>query len=167
LWLCERGLGAALCVYHKTLHLSQDEKFQVNTRCADLAEIHQRSWFVLPPVQEHYFRSKNISYKSPPPFRQDCWSSARGTSMDLVYPKPNSKLFIPRDGSGKAGSAVFQLAHQNPGTTVYWYLDGNYLGSTRKTHQLPLSPASGKHRLTIFDESGESLEEAFEVLSDL
>jgi penicillin-binding protein 1C len=167
LWLCERGLGAEVCLFHRTLHLSQDEKFQLNTRCANLAEIHHRPWFVLPPVQEHYFRSKNISYKSPPPFRKDCASSAQSASMDLVYPKPNSKLFIPRDGTGKAGSAVFQLAHQNAGTTVYWYLDGNYLGSTRKTHQLPLSPASGKHRLTVFDESGESLDETFEVLSDL
>jgi penicillin-binding protein 1C len=167
LWVSPRGLETAACSFHKNLHLSMDESFQVNTQCAPLSEIRNRSWFVLPPVQEYYYREKNLSYKIPPPFRNDCWASATPRAMDLVYPRPGSRLFIPRDITGESGSAIFQLAHRNNGAIVYWYLDGNYLGSTRRNHQLALNPSSGKHKLLLVDESGESLEESFEVLSKL
>jgi penicillin-binding protein 1C len=167
LWMDERGLATLPCTYHKKLHLSADERFQVNTQCAAISDIHEKSWFVLPPVQEYYYRSKNLSYKNPPPFRPDCWGSVNSRMMDLVYPKPGARLFIPRDHSGSAGGAVFQLAHRNSGSVVYWYLDGNYMGSTENHHQLAVMPPSGKHRLTLIDESGETLEESFEVLSDL
>jgi penicillin-binding protein 1C len=167
LFLCARGLETASCAYHKTIHLSKDEKFQLNSRCASLSEIEDRSWFILPPVQEYYYRTKNLSYKTPPPFRNDCWPSTRIRTMDLVYPKPGSRLFIPRDATGEKGSAIFELAHRNNGSVVYWYLDGNYLGSTRKSHHFAINPPSGKHKLTLIDGDGDSIEEVFEVLSEL
>ena len=84
--------------------------------------------------------------------------------MDLIYPKPNAKIFIPRELDGKLGSAVFELAHRNPSTKVYWHLDGHYIGSTQKSHRLPLKPTLGKHILTLVDENGESMEQVFDVL---
>lgn len=167
LWMAHRGLEAPACTYHKKIHLSPDRKFQVNSQCAALNDIITNTWFVLPPVQGHYYRAKNLSYKIPPPFREDCWGSSTVKAMDLIYPKPGSRLFIPRDITGNSGSAVFQLAHHNSHTVVYWYLDGKYLGSTKNSHQLSLNPPSGKHKIMVVDERGESLEEDFEVLSEL
>lgn len=167
LWLTKRGLGAPACTYHRKIHLTKDHRYQVNSQCARVSEISSASWFVLPPVQGHYYRAKNISYKIPPPFRSDCWASSGTRPMDLIYPKPGSRLFIPRDITGNSGSAVFQLAHHDSRTVVYWYLDGNFMGSTQNSHQLSVSPPSGKHRLTVIDETGQSLEENFEVLSDM
>jgi penicillin-binding protein 1C len=46
-------------------------------------------------------------------------------------------------------------------------MDGNYLGSTQTTHHLALNPPLGKHILTIIDDSGESIEEGFEILSNM
>jgi penicillin-binding protein 1C len=87
--------------------------------------------------------------------------------MELIYPKPSSKVYIPRELSGKTGNAVFHLAHRNPGATVHWHLDGNYLGSTKSRHQLPVNPGKGRHKLVLVDDNGESLEEHFEVLSSM
>ena len=105
------------------------------------------NWFILPPVQEYYFRTKNLSYKSLPPFRNDCQASSSVVSMELIYPKPSSRIFIPRELNGNLGATVFQLAHRNPNSTVHWHLDGTYLGTTQKRHHLALNPEEGKHKL--------------------
>jgi penicillin-binding protein 1C len=160
-----RGLQSSACLYHKMIHISANGKFQVHSECEPMEKIVQQPWFVLPPLQAYYFRAKNFSYKPAPPFRSDCASSSSLASMDLIYPKPDSKIFIPRDLDGIAGKVVFELAHRSPGTIVYWHLDGNFVGSTKGTHNLPLHPSQGEHFLTVVDEHGESLNFAFNIIS--
>ncbi|HKZ36117.1 MAG TPA: penicillin-binding protein 1C, partial [Chryseolinea sp.] len=161
------GLKTASCPFHKLIHITANERFRVHSQCESLEKIVQANWFVLPPLQEHYFRSKNLSYKVVPPFRNDCQVPSTLTAMDLIYPKRDSKIFIPRELNGVAGNVVFELAHRNPDTIVYWHLDGDYLGSTKGSHHLPLNPGEGKHFLTVVDEAGESLDYSFVVISDL
>jgi penicillin-binding protein 1C len=62
--------------------------------------------------------------------------------------------------------AVFELAHRNPQTLVYWHLDDVFAGTTQNIHQLGLNPSKGKHILTLVDENGETLSLTFEVLSE-
>ena len=163
-WVTKAGLQTPPCPYHKRIHLSSDKKFRVHSECESFDQMVDINWFVLPPVQEYYFRQKNASYKALPSFRSDCQPASPLASMDLIYPKPNVKIFIPRELDGKLGSAVFELAHRNPSTKVYWHLDGHYIGSTQKSHRLPLKPTLGKHILTLVDENGESMEQVFDVL---
>jgi penicillin-binding protein 1C len=166
-WVVKRGLETGVCKNHKTVHLSKDMRYQLHSACSDVSAMRHVNWFVLPPVEEHYYRSKHAGYKTLPPFRQDCQTESFGAEMDLVYPKPNARIFIPRDLEGNAGSAIFELAHRNEKTLVFWHLDGVFIGSTKKVHRLPLNPPEGKHILTLFDESGQSLEEHFTVISHM
>jgi penicillin-binding protein 1C len=85
--------------------------------------------------------------------------------MDLIYPKPNSKIFIPRDLNGLSTQVVFELAHSDPGAVVYWHLDGSFIGTTQGKHNMPLNPPYGEHLLTIVDENGESINHSFSVIS--
>ena len=87
--------------------------------------------------------------------------------MDMVYPRPHARIFIPRDLDGQPGSAVFELAHRSSDASVFWHLDGTFIGITRKNHRFALNPAEGKHRLTLVDSQGESVELQFEVLSKM
>jgi penicillin-binding protein 1C len=87
--------------------------------------------------------------------------------MDLVYPKPNARLFIPRDFDGKPGNSIFELAHRDQNIAVFWHLDGTFIGSTKRVHKLPINPPEGMHVLTLVDESGQSIEEQFTVISGL
>lgn len=166
IWIAHTGLQTVACQFHKMVHLSPDEKYRVHSECSPMDQMRSLSWFVLPPVQEYYFRSKNVSYKSLPPFRKDCTNPSTVASMDLIYPKPNAKIFIPRDLDGELGNAVFEVAHRTSSATVYWHLDGNFIGSTKKSHHLGLAPAKGNHVLTLVDEFGESLERSFTVMSN-
>lgn len=163
-WVIKAGLKTLPCPYHKKIHLSSNKKFRVHSECESFDQMVDINWFVLPPSQEYYFRQKNASYKALPPFRGDCQPASPLASMDLIYPKPNAKILLPRELDGKLGSAVFELAHRNPSTKVYWHLDGHYIGNTEKSHRLPLKPTLGKHILTLIDENGESMEQVFEIL---
>lgn len=157
------GLKTQACTYHKIVHLTKDLQHQLHTNCAPLESMAHVAWFVLPPVQAFYYRDRYLSYKTLPPYRKDC-EQGGSVQMDLIYPKLNARLFIPRDIEGNPGHAVFELAHHNPSATVYWHLDGAYLGTTRKTHHFPINPGEGKHKLTLVDEKGQSLERQFEVV---
>jgi penicillin-binding protein 1C len=164
-WTIKSGQNSGLCSFHKKIHLTATKKFRVHSECESLDNVVHVNWFVLPPLLEYYFKEKNLTYKPLPPFRADCQPASSIISMDLIYPKLNAKIFIPRDLDGKSGSTIFELAHRNATTTVYWHMDGEFIGSTKKIHHMALNPAQGKHVLTLVDESGETLERQFEIIS--
>jgi penicillin-binding protein 1C len=164
-FVTRQGLQSGACPFHRLVNLAPDGKFRVHSECEPVDKIKQSVWFVLPPMQEYYFRTKNFSYKVLPPFRKDCQNASLLASMDLIYPKPDSRIFIPRELNGTEGKVVFELAHRNPGTVVYWHLDGNFVGSTTGSHHLPLNPAKGRHFLTVVDENGETINSYFDVIS--
>ena len=159
------GLQSAPCRYHQNVHLSLDGKYRVHADCESISRIKSVSWFVLPPVQEYYFKSKNLSYKILPPLRGDCVNPTSVPSMDLIYPKANATIFIPHELDGRLGSALFEVAHRQPSVTVYWHIDGNYLGVTRGSHRLAVSPDPGRHILTLVDDQGNILEQQFSVIA--
>jgi penicillin-binding protein 1C len=166
-WIPESGLKAAVCPYHHLLHLDASGQWQVNSDCESPASMQHRAWFVLPPVEEFYFKSKNPSYQSPPPFRPDCLASQtaqHNLPMQLIYPKHPTQIYVPVDLDGKLSSTVFRAAHRKPDTEIFWHLDGAYLGSTQTFHQMALQPAVGKHKLTLVDKDGYRLEQAFEII---
>jgi penicillin-binding protein 1C len=165
-WVAEAGLSSKPCTYHRTIHLSDDGKHRVHADCQPVNTIRHTSWFVLPPVQEHYYRTKHISYKPVPPLRKDCATAGSVAAMDLVYPKENARIFIPRELNGSRGHSVFELAHRNPASRVYWHLNGTYIGSTQNLHQMAINPGPGKHVLILVDQAGEPLERHFEVFSN-
>lgn len=164
-WIVKAGLNTSACQFHKVVHLSKDKRYRVNTTCASIDEMKTTSWFVLPAVQEYYFKSKNLSYKSLPPYRQGCDNPAAIASMDIIYPKSNSKIYLPRNLDGIVSNTIFEVAHRSPSATIYWHLDGHFMGSTKKSHHFALAPAEGSHRLTLVDENGEVLERTFKILS--
>ena len=167
-WVPKTGLKAAMCSYHKLLHLDAQEQWQVHSDCEEPANMVHRSWFVLPPLEEFYYKSKNPAYQPPPPQRADCMDASAGQGtyhpMQLIYPKTRTRIYVPVDLDGKRGQTVFQVAHRKPETEVHWHLDGSYLGSTVSFHEMALQPEIGKHLLTLVDKDGYRLEEEFEII---
>jgi penicillin-binding protein 1C len=160
-----QALSARPCTYHRRVHLSQDGKHQLHANCANLHEMQTASWFVLPPVQEYYYRQRNSSYHQLPPYRPDCVNPAAVPAIDLIYPRWQSRIFLPRALDGAAEHTVFQAVHRDPAAIIHWHLDGQYLGSTQKSHKWSLRPTQGAHLLTLVDAAGETLERPFFVVS--
>ncbi len=164
LWGVKTTLRLKTCTYHQMLHLDSTKTWQVHSQCeAPNTMIHQ-PWFVLPPVEEHYFKSKHPSYKIPPSFRSDCASDAT-VAMQLIYPKNFAKIYLPVDFDGKLSSTVFSVAHRSTNQLIHWHLDENYIGTTQHFHRMALQPQTGVHLLTLVDEQGNRLERTFEILT--
>lgn len=164
-WIPEQGLRTAACPFHILVHLDSAGRFQVNSECVSPSSMKNVSWFVLPPAQEWYFRTRNPFYRMLPPFRDDCAAASGHRNMELIYPRDGSVLYVPVDLDGKTGSTVFRAAHHNPEATLFWHLDQQFLGTTRQSHQMALSPERGFHRLTLTDSNGESLSIGFEIMT--
>ncbi len=166
-WIPKSGLLAAQCPYHKMLHLDAAGQFQVTGDCEPVDKMLHEPFFVVPPLEEFYFRTKNPWYRPPPPFRLDCLvsqSAQNQVPMQLIYPKNFSKIYVPTDLDGKPGSTVFQAAHRESDAEIFWHLDGEYLGATKTFHQMALRPPPGLHVLTLVDKNGYRLEQRFEIL---
>ena len=156
------GLKTKPCPYHKLIHLDATKSHQVNSSCEDLSAISNTSWFVLPPLMEYYYKSKNPFYKQLPPFRNDCVGNEQA-SMQFIYPKDNSVIFLPKDFDGKTNALIIKIAHSKPKSKVYWYLDNQFVGNTSDIHDLGIIPKEGKHIITVVDEFGNEIKINIEI----
>lgn len=153
------------CKYHQSIHLDATGLYRVTDACVSPMDMKTVSWFVLPPVEEYYFKTKNPGYKTLPPYKTGCAPLIEKT-MEMIYPKSNTVIYVPYELNGEQGKTVFELAHRNPANTVFWHLDGMLVGTTKDIHQLALAPNKGKHMLSLSDNTGETLNIPFEVLSE-
>lgn len=158
-----KGMESRLCPYHKRVFTDRQEQWRVNSTCADMAEMQMHHYFVLPPVMEWYYRKTHPSYKTLPPLLPGCGQQELA-AMSLIYPYKTAAIYVPAEIDGKTGKTVFEIAHRNSKTSVFWHLDGEFVGETTHIHQLPLAPEPGEHTLTAVDEHGERLEYTFRVI---
>jgi penicillin-binding protein 1C len=164
-WIPKNSNVSITCSYHKPIHLDATEKYRVTDACVSPIDMKTVSWFVLPPVQEYYFKTKNPMYKSLPPYKLGCEPEIE-KSMEMIYPKAGTVIYIPYELSGVQGKTIFEIAHRQPSNSVFWHLDGALIGTTRDIHQLGLNPSKGKHMLSLSDNTGETLNIPFEVVSE-
>lgn len=151
------------CPYCRKIHLDATGNFRVNANCVNPSTMQHKSWFILPPTIEYYYKQRNPLYKTVPPYMQGCNTDATKV-LDIIYPDENTAIYIPIEIDGKTGSTIFNATHKNANAKLYWHLDDNFIGTTQKFHQLELNPSIGKHMITIVDEDGNSTSRNFEIL---
>lgn len=161
------ALKAPVCPWHQLVHLDKSGKWQVTDNCELPSEMQHRSWFILPPAMEYYYKMKNYSYVPLPPFKPGCDNADAlpVSPMELIYPKNNARIFVPREIDGTRGQVIFNAAHHKAGETIFWSLDNKYVGSTSEMHQMALSPPPGLHHITLIDREGNRLEQTFTILN--
>ena len=116
---------------------------------------HKGGAFVLPPSMEWYYKPHHPEYVG-------AGRASGGARMEFIYPSaPGSVLKMPAKMGGETPGIVFRVAHREAGTTLWWHMDGAYVGETRLIHEIRLSPAPGRHRLTVTDASGETISTSF------
>lgn len=154
------GLRTGACPYHHPVTLSADESRRIYENCADAEPTVRKSWFTLPPVWEWYYRQRHPEYKPLPPFKAGCGEGSF-PSMQFIYPPANARIKLPKQLDGSKGFMTVELAHNNPGTAIFWHLDNTYLTQTQDFHKISLQPAPGKHFLTAVDTEGNTVSTAF------
>ncbi|WP_225036126.1 penicillin-binding protein 1C [Winogradskyella sp. SM1960] len=156
------GKKTGPCPFHKLVHLDASERYQVNSSCESIANITNKPWFVLPPLQAYYFKNKNPFYTPLPPFRMDCLESS-GVTMEFIYPNQQSTIYLPKGFDGKTNELILKVAHSKPELEVYWYIDEHYIGNTKDIHDMAVLPSPGEHTITVIDALGNELKHRITV----
>jgi penicillin-binding protein 1C len=164
-WVPEAGLRSGACPYHTVISLDTSEKYRVSISCAPPGGIVSRPWFVLPPAMEYYYRMRNPSYHTLPPFLPGCADDMKVPSMEFIYPPRDARIFIPRNIQGKLMSMLPEIAHRRRNAVIYWHLDNSYIGMTKYSHQTELQVGEGEHIITAVDDEGVTISRKFYCIS--
>ncbi len=156
------GTRTKSCPFHQLIHLDTTKKYRVNSSCEPVAKMVHEPWFALPPLQEYFFKTNNADYKSLPPYRTDCTKEIQ-QRMDFIFPKANSTVYLPKGFDGKINEVVLKIAHKNPESQVFWYIDDKFVGVTKQFHEMPVLPEPGRHVITVLDEMGNEIKRIIEV----
>ncbi len=148
----EGGIWADICLASGFLagpDCPERESALVPSACIDSepCPYHSGGEFVLSPAMEWYYKPHHPEYTG-------ATKHSVGEVMEFIYPSQGSTLTLPRQISSEVEGAVFRVAHQGRGHTIWWHLDGDYVGETRHLHELRLAPSPGKHTLTVVDDEG-------------
>ena len=164
-WVAKKGKSTAVCPYHKKIHLDKTEKFQVNSSCESIDNIVTKNWFVLPPVMAWYYKSQHIEYLPLPSFKEDC-QGTQTTTMDFIYPKANSKIYLTKNFNSEVQPVILKVAYSERDKELFWYVDDVYKATTKTFHELPISPTSGIHYITVVDAFGNEIRRKIEIVRE-
>jgi penicillin-binding protein 1C len=162
--LPKNGKNVPVCPFHKRIHLNNTAKFRVTGDCYPTYKMVHKNWFVLPPLAEKYYQSRQPNYAELPPWLPIC-KPEQELVMQFIYPQHNGEIMIPRLLNGKMSPVVFEATHQDENAILYWHLNELFLGTTKGVHQKTLVPPKGKQVLSVVDENGNQIRRKIEVYS--
>ncbi len=162
-WIVNAGLDSKPCPYHQEIHLDPTGRYRVNSDCLPPYRMLTRTWFVLPPAQEYFYKNTHHFYKPLPPMHPDCLNANPYGAMELLYPQNGFRIVLTRQRDGSTGRLIMQATHRRSDAVIHWHMDTAYLGTTTGQHQLPVLPEVGRHVVTLVDDEGNSLTGYFRV----
>jgi len=141
-----------VCPYHRTVQVSEDETHQVCSLCWEPGNHHsvRRLSFSAEVAQHMRGRLGNRL----PPHNPACPVQGDTHPLQIVYPRANARLWLPRDLDGSRQRLVMRVAHRSPEPNLSWYLDDRFIGSTRSRHTRAASVDRGWHTLEVVDATG-------------
>jgi penicillin-binding protein 1C len=166
-WVPRNSHFDLLSPHNLRVHLDPTGTWRVDSDCESPFAMRHATWFVLPPAQEYYYRRAHAEYRVLPAARAGC-AAAHEPSKDalaLLYPDANARVLIPQELDGRRGRTVFEAVARRRDATIYWHLDGQYLGETHTFHQQSLDIEPGEHILTLVDDTGDRIARKFQVLA--
>lgn len=155
------GLKSPPCPYHQNIWTDARTGLRALRDCAD--SLRDMCALILPPVEKKYL----LRHSSPdglcPDWSPECRPNGQHP-MQWLYPSNEAVIYAPQHSSSTQSEVVFEIAHQHKGNRVFWYLNGQFLGQTQHTHQLPIAAPTGRHQLMAIDENGFELPLHFTLL---
>jgi penicillin-binding protein 1C len=152
-----------ICPYHKNIFVTKDESRQVCSLCWKQGDYKNVPFLLYPPDVVQYLRERGQLISELPPHKEDCPALGNGKPLQIIYPEPDAKLWLPRDIDGKLQKISIRLAHRQKEAIIYWYLDNVYIGSTKEIHAKSLEIKKGDHSIEVVDEQGNRDKRSFHV----
>jgi penicillin-binding protein 1C len=145
---------AGVCPYHRRYLVDRKSGKSVCSLCWQGIDTTWVTKFIVPASVCDILQKSGKHADAIPLHYANCPAFQDQNRLELIYPVPGIKIFIPRDFDGNYEKIVFSAKHQHPSINLFWYLDGSFLGETTMYHQLAVDLKSGAHKLVVQDEEG-------------
>ncbi|MEP0264806.1 penicillin-binding protein 1C [Dokdonia sp.] len=158
----EAGTHSVSCDFHKQIYVTNSGNYRVNSDCYELDQMKAEVRFVLSPTVAFYYAGKHPDYNVLPPLHPDC-DVLGEQPMSFIYPKKDQHVVLPKDFDEQHNDVIFKLAHRNPDTKVFWYLNERFVGETETFHELAIAPEEGIYIITAVDADGKELKQEITI----
>ncbi len=159
------SLETAACKFCLPVQLDASGRYRVHKLCYESSAARDELRFVLPPLQEWYYRRNHPDYQGLPPWMPGCDEGSPGIVMQLIYPTTAARIIVPREVDGNLESIVLKAAHRSTDAVIYWHLNDQYLGLTSGLHHLEIRPEPGNYDLTLVDDKGAVVNDKLQVVA--
>jgi penicillin-binding protein 1C len=140
------------CAIHQAAYIDKRSGFRTENRDPRVSrKIVFEAW---PSDLLALFRAAGI-YKAAPPLFPDYARNAavKGQSPEIYSPQSNV-VYIMRVADGPAASIPLKASAAADATLLSWYVDGEYLGSSKPEEIVDWRPSAGTHNLEAVDDKG-------------
>ncbi|MBD3225937.1 MAG: penicillin-binding protein 1C [Caldithrix sp.] len=148
--------GMKRCPYHRSFFVSADSSEQVCSLCWQSGRYHKITRLIYPPAVQQFLRERGMVSTSLPLHRRSCPSLKGADVLSIIYPQPNSHLWIPKDYDGNYQKITMRAAHGQNDQQIFWYLDRQYMGRSENRHSKAFRLQKGWHELEVIDGQGRS-----------
>lgn len=159
----QKGKHAEPCNYHTLIHVDSTEEYRVTEECYNVYNMKQKTYFVLSPTQEWYYKKNHPHFISLPPFYAGC-NSRNQKHLDFINLDNNTSILIPQGLDGEKGKIIVEAVHQQADAELFWHIDNEFVAQTKGKHTIEIAPQVGKHTATIIDEDGNTATRNFTIL---
>jgi penicillin-binding protein 1C len=142
--------------YEKVIYTNSTGTEEVCSLCWNESDILKKVITIYPPKVLAFLRTKGEVNYEPIPHKYGCSSIGDKKNIEIIYPKEDSLILIPRNFEKKYEKVKLKAATGYRDAVVYWYLDKNYITKTENIHEIIVDFENGNHNLYITDNLGNS-----------
>ncbi|MFP4384124.1 MAG: penicillin-binding protein 1C [Spirochaetia bacterium] len=150
------------CPYHSRIYVTEDEQFRVTSLCWEPGNYKPLNVLVYPPGVSYFLSRSGTGTDTIPPLKEGCAGTA-ANPLEIIYPAEGAHLYIPRELTGELQKIPVRAAHREEGRKIFWYLNGEYLGTTLSDHSKPLVFSPGLQHLELVDDTGNRAKVSFSI----
>ncbi len=141
------------CQHLKTIYLSAEEQFSYCTSCLPANGYKTKLYLNIDPELAAFYEQRHIDYDRIPEHNPSC-SRYFGGTAPRINSLTNGATYLVTD----KGRQQLQLscATANDVTTVYWYVNDRFIGSSGRNEKVLFLPDAGRIKISCTDDKGRS-----------
>jgi penicillin-binding protein 1C len=152
-----------VCPYHRLIYMDQKTHFEVCSRCWNREDVVKDTMLIFPPDVIQFRRKMGFEVVGYPIHNPDCPTISHA-NLTILYPKNNSKIYLPRDYDQQREKLVIRAASDLKDDQFFWFLDHRFIGQTKMPHEQALTIPPGFHTLMIINSRGQKCTSVFQVI---
>lgn len=146
----------ATCPFHRKFLVSRRTGRGVCSRCWNFSDTAWVTAEIYTPALSGFFFSHGKKCDAVPRHNPCCPAVRQEAAVEILYPPPGVRVFVPRDAAGEYEKVVLRAAYVSKDARLLWYLDDRLIGQTKGTHEQAVDLKTGYHELFVQDEEGNS-----------